>query len=142
MKKFLFALSALALVACFTAGCSKDQTNTEKLTGRWRAEETELDLGNNGSIDSISAPDPCDADDDITFAANGGLSIVYNTLCDPNDPATGTGTWAFSANESILSFTFGGAFTLSYTIDELTSDHMKLSILQGSDKLTTHFHKQ
>ncbi len=143
MKKLFFATAVLALVAGFATSCTKEQTNTEKLTGTWRLEETEYDLGNDGTIDSTEMPIACDADDDLVVAANGTYTTNYNTLCDAGDPATDSGTWAFSANETILTIT-SNAFPLPipFTIEELTSDHLKLSLSDGTDKTINHFHKQ
>jgi hypothetical protein len=143
MKKLFFATAVLALVAGFATSCTDEQSNTEKLTGTWRLEETEVDLGNDGTIDSTEIPTGCDADDDLVVAANGTFTINFNTLCNAGDPATETGTWAFSANETILTIT-NNTFPLPipFTVEELTSDHMKLSINDGTDKTIAHYHKQ
>lgn len=143
MKNLFSAAVALALVAGFAASCSKEQSNTEKLTGTWRVEETDYDFGADGSIDSTSTPDACEADDDLIVAANGTYTTNYNTLCDPTDPQTDSGTWAFSGDETILTIT-SNAFPLPipFAIEELTSDHLKLSISDGTDKTITHYHKQ
>ncbi len=143
MKKLFFATAVLALVAGFATSCTNEQSNTEKLTGTWRLEETEVDLGNDGTIDSTETPSACDADDDLVVAANGTFTVNYNTLCDAADPATETGTWAFSANETILTITYT-AFPLPipFAVEELTSNHMKLSFIDGTDKTIAHYHKQ
>jgi len=119
---------AIASVAVFSS-CNKDDdkssSKTKLLTsGTWKiilAEEKE----NGGAWEDVTDIQfaPCTQDDRLKFSEpNVITSDEGATKCDPSDPQTQTGTWAFVSN--------GQGIDLDgelYDIDELNGHTFKIS---------------
>lgn len=110
MKKFTLML---ALASAFlVASCSKDDdnnnggggtpavTNTSKLCNKdWKIEAVRV-----GGFDvTTQFLQPCQLDNLTRFLTDGTVNNDEGpTKCDPADPQTSSGTWAFADNETKL----------------------------------------
>ena len=126
-------------------GCKKEDkapevvtpapTKTELLTGKnWRMTALTVNPGIDvsGTIitDWYSQLQSCEQDDLVKFNTNGSYTDDEGvTKCNSSDPQTSTGTWVFNTNQTII--TQDG--TDSYTITELTSTTLKMSIVINED---------
>ncbi len=104
--KNLLTIAFLSIV-CLTS-CKKEtihKSNTELLTQKtWKFETHGLDENNNGIIEeSETDMQPCEADDEFTFNANGtGLYTNGTLICNSGDPSTIDFNWLFANNETEL----------------------------------------
>ena len=139
--KLTKGLILIALAAVAFAGCKKEddddspsQTKKEMLTsGSWIKTDVLLD---GTSIWAMG--DACSKDDFYTLKADGtGVTDEGPTKCDPADPQTTPVTWAFSSNETIL--TFDGDVS---TIAELTNSSMILKSSEGGFNTEVRFKKK
>ena len=140
MKLFKYSLIALISISLFS--CDKDDdaaqiapatpTNTEKLCGK-NFITSDYTLIQNGvtvmtGLDTNFLP-ACQQDDIIRFETNGALAFDEGaTKCDPTDPQTEAGTWAFYDSETKLIFEPGPD---ADTSDIITNDGTIL-IIGGS----------
>ena len=117
MKLLKYSLIALISISLFS--CEKDddttepttpiaQTNTEKLCGK-NFITSDYTLIRNGvtiitGLDTNSIP-ACEQDDIQRFETGGSLAFDEGaTKCDPTDPQTEAGNWAFYDSETKLIF--------------------------------------
>jgi hypothetical protein len=127
MKKILFLVSVLAIAV---SGCKKDDdpSNTDKLTGKaWKVKSITVDpaisFGGTLITDIFSQLDDCDKDNTSTFNADKTyLDDEGATKCNPLDPQTTSGTWAFNSDETVLT----QDNTISYTILQNDGNILKL----------------
>jgi hypothetical protein len=136
MNKNLFAIALFVLATAFaTTGCDKDdpKTNADLIIGNWKttAATVSPELPFIGS-DIFAQYDPCDKDDIAIFEPNGVFkSDEGATKCDPNDPQTLTGTYAFNPDQTVLTVN-DGVDPQSYNIVELTESTMRASFTENS----------
>ncbi len=127
-------ISLKALVAMFSllatltmTSCEKDKDkpdNTEVLTGgSWKLTAMTSDPAFDWfgtPVTNLYAQLPACIKDDLTiFKENGTVNFDEGaSKCDPNDPQTTSGTWAFNTDETILSVTTDGD-TESWNVEEM-----------------------
>lgn len=109
--------------------CGKDdpkpKTKTDIITAvTWKITKLKVDTDE-------GTPEACFADNEYTFQADGDYKELENTKCDPSDPSSTSGTWAFKTNETILTISYtdpDSGFTLSIDkqILELTDTSLKV----------------
>ncbi|HMO40899.1 MAG TPA: lipocalin family protein [Saprospiraceae bacterium] len=127
MKHFTLVLLVLTVAL---ASCKKDKNDPDRVDllveKQWRTTALTIDpaidwFGNGTLVTNIYAQlDQCDRDDITIFRKNNTVEFDEGpTKCNPNDPQTVTGTWAFNPDKTILSVTLGGS-TTSYIIKEMT----------------------
>lgn len=136
MKKLLVILSA----ATFLAACKKDddsQSRTDLLTsGKWTV--TQNMTVASGTINGITIIDTtdnyadtkaCERDNTVMFEKLGTITIDEGpTKCKESDPQTKSGgNWALVNNDQKLRWNPDN-FTADFTINELTSNRMRLSL--------------
>jgi hypothetical protein len=132
--KTIFWMAKLATLGLFAllfiTSCKKDDPVTPDKTalltgGSWKLSAMTVDP----AIDWYGTPvknvfpqlPACLKDDLTIFKANGIVNYDEGaSKCDPNDPQTTSGTWAFNPEETILSITADGE-TTSWDITKLTS---------------------
>ena len=127
----------LALGAAFTfSACDNDdddastpsQTRTQMLTSKtWQiSARSQVYTDSAGNSTTDTSLDNCEKDDTYKFTTDNKINFDEGaTKCDPDDPQTGTGTWAFSSNETKLDLTVSG-IPISGDIIELTPNRMIL----------------
>ncbi|MBK9017455.1 MAG: lipocalin family protein [Saprospiraceae bacterium] len=146
--------SLKALVAMFgllatinMTSCKDDDAqpdNTQVLTdGNWKLTALTSDPAFNWfgtPVTNIYAQLPaCIKDDLTTFKESGTVNFDEGaSKCDPNDPQTTSGTWAFSTDEKILSVTTDGE-TESWNIEALEDDIFKAHYEITEEGLTYTF---
>lgn len=141
-----FSISVLFLSACSKDDNTSDDntpqtTKKELLTTKpwkyaaWTVRPPVQD-GNGNYISDVYAYKPaCEKDDEFVFNANGNVNFNQGaTKCDPNQPQTTYGSWAFKNDETEL--VIGGRV---HKINTLNSIEMKVTFedVVGS---TTHTH--
>lgn len=138
MKKFITSALFASLVMVAVTGCKDDEeSNTDKLTDKnWKIIALTVDppINVGGSlISDVYAQIPACSQDDLTiFKDNNTVNFdEAATKCDPNDPQTTNGTWAFNTDETVLSITEGGTVT-SYTLKDLSGSEMKATFTDNS----------
>lgn len=109
MRRPLLGIFALLLVTAFT-NCSKDGSSspaskTELLTKQsWKIDQSGVDADKNGTIDVPDTWEACQLDNTFLFKADGtGVFDEGATKCNDSDAQTGSFTWLFKTNETILS---------------------------------------
>jgi hypothetical protein len=146
LKSGLYALALIGLL--FTAACKKEKEDikpdpTAMLAGKWQLKALTVDP----PIDWFGAPVrnvyaqlPACVKDDITiFNANGTVNFDEGaSKCQPNDPQTLTGTWAFSADKTKVSITQNGE-TETWDIVELKADIAIVDYVVTEDAITYTF---
>ncbi len=138
---------ALAVLSIAFVSCEKDKDNkpdnTELLTGKnWKLTAFTIDpaidwFGNGTLVTNIYAQLPTCAKDDLaTFNKNGTVNFDEGaTKCDPNDPQTTSGTWAFNTDKTIISVTTDGE-TESWKVLELKNDRLVIEYQEVEDGIT------
>ena len=127
----LFSLMGVC-VLLLASGCKKDDDEatpdkTKLLTGgSWQLTAMTADPAIDWfgtPVTNVYAQLPACIKDDLTiFKTNGTVNYDEGpSKCNPNDPQTTTGTWAFNTNETILSITTDGE-TESWDISTLTGE--------------------
>jgi hypothetical protein len=137
MKTFpLSALAAMLLVSShlFTTGCKDDDDATPNKSkvltdGAWQLTAMTSDPAIDwfgAPVTNVYAQLPACVKDDLTiFKENGSVNFDEGvSKCDPNDPQTTTGAWAFNTTQTILSVTQDGE-TESWEVSELEDDTFK-----------------
>ena len=141
MKSNSRILVSILLATSFFAisGCKKTKTKTELLTdGSWKVTAQSInpgvDLNGDGTLDTdlyAQFVEDCTKDNFSTFKSDGSfVDDEGATKCDPTDPQTTNGTWAFQNSESKISITTGAGAS-AYTIpaaDILTLDESTFKI--------------
>lgn len=131
MKNIKLILAFLAIASVTLSGCKKDkdESNTDKLTGKnWKMTALTVDppLNFGGSLVSNVYPQlPACIQDDLTIFNSSG-SVTFDegaSKCNSSDPQSTQGTWTWNTDETILSVTDDGD-TTSYTIVSLSNDSM------------------
>ena len=148
MKNVIQLLSIATLVFTLFA-CKKDTvppTKTELLTAHaWKITAAEGTI-NGVKRDLFTTAPACEKDDIETFKTDKTyIGDQGATKCDPTDPQTEQGKWAFSTNETKLDITVidsGSSFTITYDVLELTADKMVLKFTAGTNSGTTTFGKK
>jgi hypothetical protein len=116
MKKILFLVSVLAVAV---SGCKKDDddpSNTDKLTGKaWKVTaitvNPAISFGGISITDVYAFLDDCEKDNTSTFNTDKTyLDDEGGSKCDPSDPQTTPGTWAFNSDETILTLDSADSF--------------------------------
>ncbi len=134
MKNMKIILWAFAATALLLGSCKDDEkSNTELLVDhQWKitsiTSDPAIDWTGTGVFvtDVYSQYEACEKDDLTIFKSNGVVNYDQGaTKCDPSDPQTTTGTWAFSADEKILTLD-GESFDI-ITLDEST---LKVKFIQ------------
>jgi hypothetical protein len=134
MIKLIKPLLSVLLVAsiAFLSSCGEDdpkpKTKTELLSAHvWKMTKMKVTVGTT-SVEDV--PEACAADDTETFESDGDYKFDEGaTKCDPDDPQSGTGKWAFKSDETKLEISGSdGGVTVSYafTILELTETKLRL----------------
>jgi hypothetical protein len=140
MKKNHFLYSAMFLIAAIvistSVSCKKDddgpKSNTETISGKkFKVTAMTIDpaveVGGNTITDLFSFMPDCSKDDYMVMNSDGTATFDEGaTKCEPDDPQTESGTWAFLDNETKLSVTYDGD-TEVYNIIELTESVLKIS---------------
>lgn len=137
MKKFsALALAGLACGVFAFSSCKKDDSPADLLTGPscWKTVKSEI--RDSGSTTWVDDSDACSTDDCSSFS-NGTYSFDEGaTKCDPSDPQSSTGTYVLSDDGKTLTVSEGG-FSLPFTVEELTSKKLVLTISFFGDTRTT-----
>jgi triacylglycerol esterase/lipase EstA (alpha/beta hydrolase family) len=128
-KIILFAFAAMAALS----SCTKDDAaadNTALLTtGKWKitAETT-------AGVNTFTTKPACEKDNTFAFATDGKVAFDEGaTKCDPTDPQTSTGTWAFSGTEKKKVILTESGFAITCDITELTATSLKWSYTNPFD---------
>lgn len=130
MNKFKL-LPFLALVVVLVS-CSKDDPKTSKtdlISKTWKTTSFTI-----GGQDVFSLYDACEKDNLVIIAKDGKYKEDEGlTKCNPADPQIiDSGTWSFLENETKLKIVYSDSSSETYTITELTSTTLKLSITDTS----------
>lgn len=139
MKNFKMILAFIAIASVTLSGCKKDkeESNTDKLTGKnWKMTALTVDppLNIGGTMISNVYPQipACQQDDLDIFNSNGTVTFDEGaTKCNASDPQSTQGTWTWNTNETILSITDSGN-TESYTIVSLSDTVMVVTFTDNS----------
>ena len=136
MKKLTIVL-LLALI--FGYSCKKDEnkSNTDLLTGKyWKMTAITIEpsipvVDDYGNItgytnDLFAQMQPCVKDDIQKYNSDGTYIWDAKVKCDVQDPQSGSGTWMFNTDETVVTETANGE-SMSYTIIELTDSKYKFS---------------
>ena len=132
MKRFPILL-LLVSAAMILNSCSKkddDPSNREMLTGKYWINtsmtiDPAINIGGTNISNLWTLMLDCEKDNLVKFDDNGVyIEDEGSTKCDPGDPQTQTGTWAFNADETVISTTMNGE-TFSVTLDQLSSSSFK-----------------
>ncbi len=145
IKAFVAMLSLLAtfnMTSCKDDDVQPDQT--QLLTGgNWKLTAFTSDpafewFGT--PVTNIYAQLPaCIKDDLTTFKPSGTVNFDEGpSKCDPNDPQTTSGTWALSADETVLSVTSDGE-TESWEIEDLKKDTFQANYKVTQEGVTYTF---
>jgi hypothetical protein len=142
-------LGILCLVAAFSACKNQNDplTKTDLLSqGTWKMsvytinpgvpqyDESYNIIGYN--TDMLSIMGDCARDDTYKFEANKVIKFDEGALkCDATSPQTGTGSWSFNADETVLTMVVEKT-PVDYTIIELTADVMKLRCTETDQDYT------
>lgn len=141
------ALVALTVMTIAFTSCQKDKENKPDNAGlltekNWKLSAFTIDpaidwFGNGTLVTNIYAQLPACAKDDLTiFNKNGVVNFDEGaSKCDPNDPQTTTGTWAFNTDKTIISVTTDGS-TQSWKVLELKGDRMMIEYQEVEDGIT------
>ena len=135
--KNLLTISVLIFVVLLSSCKKEEDSNTDKLCGKyWVITEATVDpsvpivdeYGNiTGYTNNIFAQlEPCDKDNVEKYNSDGTLIWDVRVKCDNNDVQSGSGTWVFNSDETILTETQGSE-SFSYNIIELTNSKFKFS---------------
>jgi hypothetical protein len=152
-------LLGLGLTAALVSGCKKDddektpstpsQSNTQKLCGKnWKMTAFTMSPGFMGFTDVYSAMDACEKDNIFKFNTNGSCTEDEGaTKCDPSDPQTENGTWAWSDNETKINLLVGGAPSAPMNVEVNSGTMLKVNFTEtdstiGTQKFTITFTKQ
>ncbi len=131
MKKAFLFFSAVVVLA---ASCKKDNNDNKSrkdhlTSGNWfiRGSLTTISAaGVDSTFDSFKDMEACEKDDFMTFNASGAFTIDEGaTKCDPEDPQTTSGTWAFIENDTKLVITQDNMSDTSKVV-ELNGNTLKL----------------
>ena len=139
MTKFsAVALAALSCGVLLFSSCKKDKDSPKDLLSAptcWKTVKSETrDAGTTTWTDETAS---CSTDDCTSFASSGTYSFDEGaTKYDPTDPQSSTGTFTLSDDGKILTITDSG-FSLPFTVEELTSDKLVLTISFLGDTRTT-----
>ena len=137
MLRSTVKLLPFLLVVLFAANsCKKKNDQKSKTTlltqKSWVMIKYEEKENNGGYIDYFPGFDACEKDDKLTFMANN--TVTYDPLikCDVSE-TTQTGSWAFTENETKITFGLG-----SYSIVQLDDNSLVLSTTYtvGADTYT------
>lgn len=131
MKKYFFIQSAfLFLTSTILLSCQKDaappqKTKTELITqGSWKFDHATA----SGAGDISSSINSCLKDNIITFMSGGSVNVDEGTdVCSP--PYSGSNTWVFQSNETIVHLSaplFPGGSN-DFTLVSLTETNLVLS---------------
>jgi Lipocalin-like domain len=138
----LLGLLAINLLSCKDDDAKPDKTKV--LTGgNWKLTALTSDPAFDWfgtQVTNIYAQLPACVKDDLTvFKSSGTVNFDEGpSKCDPNDPQTTSGTWAFNTDETILSVTTDGD-TESWNIEELKNDTFKAHYEITQEGLTYTF---
>jgi hypothetical protein len=137
MKKILLIVSLFTLIV---SSCKKDDdpSNTDKLTGKaWKITALKVDpaINSGGTMitDLYAQTADCDKNNTLTF--NVDKTYIEDegaTKCNPLDPQTTSGTWAFNSDETVLT----QDNTDSYTILQNDGNVLKLSFTEVDAGIT------
>jgi hypothetical protein len=135
MKKIVLTFASVVALSLSLMSCSKKDdpkpsnttttpttsTDTKTLltTGSWIEVKSTIKK-KNSDVDSVSTtPEPCDADDLITYKSDGTyVSDAGATKCDPTDPQTESGGYTLSADGKTIT---DNEFPIPQTILEISS---------------------
>jgi hypothetical protein len=139
MKHFKPIIILLALVVGMIS-CKKDddKSNTDMLTGKyWIFTSLTISpavmIGGTPLTDWWSQVPACQKDNLMKFdTPNVFTDDEGASKCDPNDPQTITGTWAFNADETVISITEDGQ-TTSFNVIDLSDSDIKMTNSQVMD---------
>ena len=129
MKKFIFSISAVAML--FAASCDSTGSNggAIDISGKTKQEVFMLhawDLSSwndSSSQDNVSNIDPCMKDDFYTFISTSQVEINRSAVkCDPAEAATEKFAWSMaSANDNMVT-----VFGYTWDISSLTGEQIVL----------------
>jgi len=123
MKKTIliaFIGSVFAISACkkeeTTTPPVAQKTKTEIITsGSWKITGITVS-DSSGSLDVFALMDDCEKDGFMTFKTDGKfITDEGATKCDPDDPQTSEGTWAFSTDEKTITIDGDPANIISFS---------------------------
>lgn len=139
MRKFTI-LFVVAIMASFVfSGCNKYdegptltfKSNTSRISGEWKTTKATR----NGVAETINP------NDRITIVKDGTLTVTYTNGV---ISYTVAGTWAFSSNDEIVTFTtsyVGTTHSQAYNIKRLSSTQMYLEYQDGNDLYRKEYEK-
>jgi hypothetical protein len=133
-KQFVFAATALAVLALSFTSCKKDSDNPSPTNNTPTVKtKTQLISANSWKVTSMvsngydiyNIMSPCEKDNFFMFKANGAyVQDEGPTKCDPSDQQVENGLWKFINNESAI--VIDGEDTA--TIITLNADTLKVEI--------------
>ncbi len=130
-------LLLFAFLILFTANsCKKkndQKSKTQLLTQKsWVMIKYEEKENNGGFVDFFPGFDACDKDDKYTFFTNNTVTYDPMVKCDPSE-TTQTGSWAFTDNETKITFGLG-----NYSVLQLDENTLVVSntYTSGADTYT------
>jgi hypothetical protein len=141
-------ITVIILTLVLFNSCKKDEqkSNTDLLTGKyWKITELTVSpgfpvfdaYGNiTGYTDDIYAQmEACAKDDTRKYNADGTYIWDAKIKCAVDDVQSGSGTWMFNTDETVITET-GNGESISYTIIELTDSRYKFSYDMVLDAVT------
>ena len=146
MKHYSTYLFALYLIV-IAAGCTKKSdpapapvlSKTELLTAHnWRKTGLTYNDGTHGTMDYFFTVPLCDRDNFLHFNPNN--TVIEDegaTKCNANNPQSATYPWAFSNNETQL--TFGPQYAPTTDIVQLTNTTLQLRQTNRADTYVITF---
>ena len=149
--KNLSTYCVAALLGLSVMGCSKKTeetpapTKTELLTNKnWiisaQTVSPGINIGGTTVTDLYAQSAACDKDDFMRFETpNLFKQDEGPTKCSPSDPQTLTGTWAYNADQTIITVTPQGSTPFSANVQELTATSLKVTQTQTGGTVTYTF---
>ena len=145
-KALVAMLGVFALL--LTYSCKKDDDATPDKTklltgGSWQLSamnvEPAIEWFGTPITNVFSQLPNCVKDDLAIFKTNGTVNYDEGpSKCEPNDPQTTSGTWAFNTDQTILSITSEGD-TESWDVSSLTKTAFKAEYKQVEEGITYTF---
>ncbi|WP_265429687.1 lipocalin family protein [Chryseobacterium sp. YIM B08800] len=126
-KSFLLAFVTIFLFSsCSNDDNENNQTAIKPIVGTWKMSKTMMISGSNNAILQSSSVTGCEALNTFEFGQNQGFSIKYYTKNNMECIADGfdTGTYQYSENSKMLTFTYSDSVVESAVVHSLSSTEM------------------
>ncbi|MDY0932021.1 lipocalin family protein [Chryseobacterium sp. CFBP8996] len=126
-KNFLLAFATIFLLtSCGNDDNENNQNAIKPIVGNWKMSRTMMISGSNNAILRSSPVSGCEALNTFEFGQNQSFSIKYYTKNNMECIADGfdTGTYQYSENSKMLTFTYSDSMVESSVVHSLNSIEM------------------